>query len=72
MSRVVKSAKQLAIESGLTGDSVLMNFAAAYGRLSTVIEVFLQFADDCNDLEQLKAYVKNGFASVTESCNWND
>lgn len=72
MSRVVKSAKQLAIESGYSGDNVTVNLAAAYGRLSAVIEVFLQFADDCNDLEQLKVYVKKGFDTVTESYNRND
>lgn len=70
--RHVKTARQIAIEAGYTGDNTSANLAAAYSRLSAVIEVFLQFADDCNDLEQLKRYVQKGFDSVTESYNRND
>lgn len=70
--RHVKTARQIAIEAGYPGDNASINLAAAYSRLSAVIEVFLQFADDCNDLEQLKRYVQKGFDSITESYNRND
>ena len=62
MSRYVKSADKLAGEYPKEA-----RYAAAFGKLSATIESFLWFADDCNDLELLKKYVKTGFDSVTEA-----
>lgn len=61
----VKSAKKLSAEAGY-GDGGVVEYAAAFGVLSAAVEAFLMFAEDCNDLNLMKVYVKNFAERVSE------
>lgn len=63
--RFVKAASELAREVGFTEQNEV--YPAAFGRLSTTVEVFLSFADNCEDLELLKKYIKQSFEAVTDT-----